>query len=168
MEQSLFDSYPSYLLFSIKLQKERLQYYDKGSKFQVILQSEKDEDLKIAAGAMWMLAMLWFSPLTRHYYLALALPALAVVWRAMVTEYHRNGERPNGDTKLGLVALLAWGVGIACLGWNAGRWYGLHLGVLLILAIATGRAWQKAIRTPGASEAESILSVGDEGVPALS
>lgn len=61
IEQSLFRSYPNYLLFSIKLQndkKERLQYYDKGSKFQVILQSEKDEELKIAAGAMWMLIYL--------------------------------------------------------------------------------------------------------------
>jgi hypothetical protein len=99
------------------------------------------------AAAMWMLAMFWLSPMTRHYYLALAFPALAVVWQATTDGFRRCGRRWDADTRLGVIAMLAWLVGVACLGWDAGRWYGIHLAVLAILAAATTRAWRQTLKS---------------------
>ena len=99
--------------------------------------------------ALWMLAMLAPSPMLRHYYLALALPALVVIWRMMT----RARARSNGWTvggRLAAVACAGWLVGIACLGWGVPRWYGIHLGVLVLVAAAT--VW--SIRAAARSEPE--------------
>jgi len=93
------------------------------------------------AGAVWMLAMFFVSPLTRHYYMALALPAIVVVWRALRAERARSARRKPGSL-LAAAAVAAWIVGLVALGWDLGRWYGLHLGVLAILLSATVWAWR--------------------------
>lgn len=93
-----------------------------------------------ALGALWMLAMLWPSPMLRHYYLAFAFPAVVVVWRALAGEMHRTDGRWSGGTALAAIALVSWLVGVVCLGSYAAlnlRWYGIHLAVLAILAAAT-------------------------------
>lgn len=82
------------------------------------------------AGAMWILAMFFVVPMMRHYYLAMAFPAVLAAVLGL-----REGQR------LSLLAVLAWVIGILCLGWDTGRWYGLHLGVVLILLAALAHRW---------------------------
>jgi len=83
--------------------------------------------------------------MTRHYYLALAWPAIAVVWQATAARFHQLNGRWDADTTLGVIAMLAWLVGVACLGWDAGRWYGIHLAIVAILVAATARAWRRRL-----------------------
>lgn len=87
--------------------------------------------------SLWMLAMLLPSPMLRHYYLALAFPALVVIWRTYVGATSVGNPRWTAIRALGPLAGVGWLVGVAGLGWNVGRWYGLHLVVLLIVAVAT-------------------------------
>lgn len=96
------------------------------------------------ACALWMLAMFWITPMMRHYYLVLAFPALAVVWRGMLNQLDRSGGRWSAGSMLAAAALLGWLLGVFCLGWDVGRWYGLHLGVIAILTAATAWAWRQA------------------------
>lgn len=88
------------------------------------------------AAAVWMLAIFWVTPMMRHYYLVLALPAVAVVWRAMWAERVSRSFRFSWGVLLAALALTAWVVGVFCLGWDVGRWYGLHLGVAGLLLAA--------------------------------
>ena len=112
--------------------------------------------------ALWLLAMFWPSPMARHYYLAWAFPALAVVCqmlaRLRVRHAHANGRvgmAPPMESasesahaihswslaeRLIIVALVFWFVGVLCLGWPLVRWYGIHLAAiaLLIVAVASG------------------------------
>ncbi len=92
-------------------------------------------------GALWMLAMLWPSPMTRHYYLAWALPALVVVCQALVMA--RRQARGVGCNVLLVAGLVGWGVGVACLGSKLVRWYGVHLVVLAVLMAAVVMVWRK-------------------------
>jgi len=81
--------------------------------------------------------MFWPSPMTRHYYLAWAFPAVAIVWEALAVQFRRLEFRWTSGTGLAAAALIAWLIGVTGLGWNVGRWYGLHLAVLAILTAAT-------------------------------
>ncbi|MCH8805701.1 MAG: DUF2029 domain-containing protein [Planctomycetes bacterium] len=126
-----------------------------------------------AVGALWMLAMFFPSPMTRHYYLAWALPAIAVVTRALWSEGRIEAASRGFGRSLALAALLAWVVGVLCLGWHAARWYGIHLGVLILLIAATvwacrrasvGRAADPLARRTGAPEAE-ITGIESECPP---
>jgi len=123
--------------------------------------------------ALWLLAMFWPSPMTRHYYLAWAFPALVVVWQwwwAMPTLRERpslpgrgqgDGEgqwwvvptlRAGGSLAVGV--FIAWLVGVACLGATIPRWYGVHLAALALLTAATATAW-RASHEPEKLRAES-------------
>lgn len=140
--------------------------------------------------AVWILAMLWPSPMMRHYYLAWAFPALASVWIALSRRRIRSrtdlagaptvpplrgnyrgvdGDstfiaRPSPDPSLigrgvmprtlgacgrvlSIAALVAWFVGVLCLGWPLARWYGIHLAALALLIAAACVSWraQKSI-----------------------
>jgi hypothetical protein len=90
----------------------------------------------VPISALWMLAMFWPSPMTRHYYLAWAFPALVMVWQGLAAARERGGRWRAGDS-LALASLIAWMIGIACLGQGVMRWYGVHLAVLAVLAAAT-------------------------------
>ena len=41
-----------------------------------------------------------------------------------------------------LEELIAWIIGVACLGWNDARWYGIHLAAIAALSAATAWAWR--------------------------
>jgi len=100
----------------------------------------------LAAGAVWLLAAFFVSPMMRHYYLALAFPAIAVVWRRLCAERRRLAGRWSAGTILAAAAMVAWGVGVAALGWDLGRWYGLHLAVVAIVLAAATWAWHSGCR----------------------
>jgi len=95
-----------------------------------------------AATAVWILAIFFVSPMMRHYYLALALPAVAVVWQSMLMRAARSRGRWTPGMRLGAAALIGWLIGVFTLGWDLGRWYGIHLAVCLLLLIATVQAWR--------------------------
>ncbi len=90
--------------------------------------------------ALWMLAMFWPSPMTRHYYLAWAFPALLVVCRAWWVSA-QVVPRHSLARWVYAAACIAWIIGLACLGSKVIRWYGVHLGVLAVLAFAVAVAW---------------------------
>jgi hypothetical protein len=94
--------------------------------------------------ALWMLAMFWPSPMARHYYLAWVFPAIAAVWRALLFELHIRDFRWSAGARLAAAALIAWSIGVLCLGWFLVRWYGIHLAALVLLTAATAWAWRKA------------------------
>ncbi|MBU0637679.1 MAG: DUF2029 domain-containing protein [Planctomycetes bacterium] len=102
------------------------------------------EDDWAPAAALWMLAVFWPSPMMRHYYLAWAFPAVAVVWGALRAGGPRHRLRWRAGECLAVAGLAAWGIGVACLGWRVVRWYGVHLGVLVVLMAATAWAWRCA------------------------
>jgi hypothetical protein len=47
---------------------------------------------------------------------------------------------------LAVVALAAWGAGVACLGSKVLRWYGIHVVVLALLSAAVVWAWFFSVR----------------------
>lgn len=96
-----------------------------------------------ALASLWMLAMFWVTPMMRPYYLAMAFPAVVVVWQMLIREAERNGYRWTSGTALAAIALLAWPLGLVSLGWHRGRWYGIHLAVLAILIVATAWSWRR-------------------------
>lgn len=103
----------------------------------------------VPIAALWVLAMFWPSPMTRHYYLAWAFPAIVVVGQGLVAA-RAGGGRWRAREVLTVVALIAWILGIACLGQGVMRWYGVHLAVLALLAAATVWAgWRGSERSEG-------------------
>jgi len=96
------------------------------------------------AASLWMLAAFFITPLMRHYYLSLAFPAIAVVLHASVDQSDRW--RTNGRLMAAICAT-AWLIGVACLGWDVVRWYGLHLLVVGVLAGGVAWAWRR-VRQP--------------------
>lgn len=109
-----------------------------------------------AVAALWMLAMFWPSPMARHYYLAWAFPAIAVVWSALAQHVQVPVRHRGAGTRLAVAALAAWGVGLACLGWHLARWYGIHLAVLALLMAATAWAWRCTFRNTGPPSREVV------------
>lgn len=105
----------------------------------------------MAAGAVWLLAAFFVSPMMRHYYLALAFPAIVVVWRRLCAERQRLAGHWSAGTILATAAMVAWGVGVAALGWDLGRWYGLHLAVVAIVLAAAAWAWASVCRPDSAA-----------------
>ncbi len=93
--------------------------------------------------AIWMLAMFWPSPMARHYYLAWAFPALAVVWFTLDRELIARELRWSAGMRLAGAAIVAWTIGVACIGWFLARWYGVHLLALALLTAATAWAWYR-------------------------
>lgn len=99
--------------------------------------------------ALWLLAMFWPSPMMRHYYLAWALPAIAIIG-AVVGPSGTGRVSSRGASAWPVavhawawLAVVGWAVGVACLGWRVARWYGVHLLALALLAIAL--AWIVAV-----------------------
>jgi hypothetical protein len=88
-------------------------------------------------GSLWLLAMLWPSPMMRHYYLALAFPAVVIVWRTLIRVRTAESGRWTCGARLAVAALAGWLIGVACLGWGLPRWYGIHLAAIALLAAAT-------------------------------
>ena len=74
---------------------------------------------------------------------ALAFPAVVVVWRTMVQQLADSNYRWGAGTVLAAAAMVAWLVGVVCLGWHVMRWYGIHLAVLAILGAAVVWAWSR-------------------------
>jgi len=96
-----------------------------------------------AAASVWLLAMFFVTPMMRHYYLALAFPALVVIWRTLAVERAGGGRLFEGGRILPAAGLAAWLAGIACLGWDHGRWYGLHLAVLVLVIAGAVWSWRR-------------------------
>jgi hypothetical protein len=96
--------------------------------------------------SLWMLAMFYFTPLMRHYYLAWAFPAVIVVYRTLVAEGSARGGRWSAGRVLAAVALAGWIIGEACLGWGVVRWYGVHMAAVTLLAAATIWAYLRISR----------------------
>lgn len=96
-----------------------------------------------ALSALWLTAMFWPSPMTRHYYLAWAFPAVVLVWNTLLRQWRASPRRWSAGTILATSALAAWLVGVVGLGSKLLRWYGLHLAVLALLTAATAWAWSR-------------------------
>lgn len=94
--------------------------------------------------ALWLLALFWPSPMARHYYLAWAFPSVVVVWGTLARHLRTGRFRWNVGTLLAAAALVAWGIGVACLGWPLVRWCGIHLAAIAALMAATAWAWRNA------------------------
>jgi hypothetical protein len=93
-----------------------------------------------AEAGLWLLAMFWLTPMMRDYYLALALPALVVVWRVLMRQRALSKWSLGG--RLSVVAVGAFALGVPCLAWNDANWYGIHLVSLAALAAAAAWAWR--------------------------
>jgi hypothetical protein len=78
--------------------------------------------------AVYLLAVLVFSPLLRTYYLVWALPALVLLARSALDERARAAQR------LGQIGLALWLVGMAAWMSDTARSYGVHLIMLVALA----------------------------------
>lgn len=105
-----------------------------------------------ALAALWLILMLWPSPMVRDYYLALALPACVVAWHA-VLERSSSGPLSVG-ARLAATAVFGSYVSVLCLSWDTANWYGVHLLTLITLGMASAWAWRsKRVRghTPAAS-----------------
>ncbi|HKQ49083.1 MAG TPA: glycosyltransferase family 87 protein [Phycisphaerae bacterium] len=88
-----------------------------------------------AQAALWLILMLWPSPMVRDYYLALALPACVVTWRAVLA---RSSQGPMTiGTRLAATAVFGSYVSVLCLSWDAANWYGVHLLTLVGLGMAS-------------------------------
>jgi hypothetical protein len=96
-----------------------------------------------AEAAVWMLLMFWPTPMMRDYYLALALPAYLVIWRAVLGQSLSEKRGPGGRMAIGALAFFPVG-GMVALAWNAANWYGLHLATVAVLAGAAVWAWRVA------------------------
>ncbi|MFH1418479.1 MAG: glycosyltransferase family 87 protein [Planctomycetota bacterium] len=90
--------------------------------------------------SLWLLMMFWLTPMMRDYYLALALPAYVVVWRAALVQTSA-GRRSFGPA-FAAAALAFFAATVPCLGWNDANWYGFHLAATAALAAATAWAWR--------------------------
>jgi hypothetical protein len=90
-----------------------------------------------ALASLWLLAMFYFTPLMRHYYLLWAFPAVVVVYHTLVAEGLAQGGRWTAGKVLAAAALAGWVIGEACLGWDVVRWYGVHMAAVTLLAAAT-------------------------------
>lgn len=91
-----------------------------------------------AQAAIWLILMLWPSPMVRDYYLALALPAAVVAWRAVLA---RSLHGTTTGARLALTAVFGSYVSVVCLSWDAANWYGVHLLTLSALGAAAAWAW---------------------------
>jgi glycosyl transferase family 87 len=95
------------------------------------------------AAALWMIVMLWPSPMVRDYYLALALPACVVAWRAVLVQSSREPLTIGG--RLAMAAIFGSYVSVLCLAWDAANWYGVHL--LTFVALGAAAAWALRCKT---------------------
>jgi hypothetical protein len=96
-----------------------------------------------AEAALWMLLMLWPTPMMRDYYLALALPAYAIIWWSVLAQSDQAGHARGRMAAGGALAFFVLG-GLIGIAWNPANWYGLHLATVAALAGATGWAWRAA------------------------
>jgi|GEM_PF-1991070 len=113
--------------------------------------------------AVWIVAMLWPSPMMRHYYLAWAFPALASVWSALAVKPIAGKQRSKVGCLLGVFALGGWLIGVLCLGWPAARWYGVHLAALVMLCLAGIWSWRFSAQARGEHPADTGFQSGGGG-----
>jgi hypothetical protein len=95
-----------------------------------------------AQAALWLILMLWPSPMVRDYYLALAIPASVVAWRAVLENGSRG--RLTRGARWALGAVLGSYLSVICLSWDLANWYGIHLLTLVMLSAAGAWAWWRA------------------------
>lgn len=86
--------------------------------------------------AMYLLAMLFLSPLVRQYYLIWALPALLLLLQD-AARGATAGQRWIGRAAAGL-----WILGLPALAWDTAREYGVHLVMLIALAGLLWASWR--------------------------
>jgi hypothetical protein len=92
-----------------------------------------------AEAGLWMLLMLWLTPMMRDYYLALTLPAYVVMWRtALVGDVTAQGR------KLAAGAIAICYLSVLCIGWDTVTFYGLHMITLAVLTAACAWTWNSA------------------------
>jgi hypothetical protein len=93
-------------------------------------------DRRACEWALWLLAMLWFSPLMRQYYLIWAYPALAVLLAR--ADLHRQANRSGWPTWTAVVvwlaAMFAWGLDQMLFG-HTTRVMGVNLWSVLVLGV---------------------------------
>ena len=92
--------------------------------------------------ALWLLAMLWFSPLMRQYYLVWAYPALAVLLaRAdLHGQVGRSGWPAWTALVVWLVGMFAWGLDQTLFD-HAARSLGVNLWSVLVLGVMLAVEW---------------------------
>ncbi|MFA5864464.1 MAG: glycosyltransferase family 87 protein [Phycisphaerae bacterium] len=100
-----------------------------------------EDDWQIA-GATWVVMMFFALPMMRDYYLVLGFPALVLVWNGMVNELRERG-RWNWRSLWGVLVMAGWGVGVLSMGWNTGKWYGIHWVALGMLLVGSFWVWKK-------------------------
>ena len=108
-----------------------------------------------AQAAIWLVLMLWPSPMVRDYYLALALPACVVAWRTVLEKYSQ-GPLSTG-ARLAALAVFGSYVSVLCLSWDAANWFGVHLLTLITLGISAAWAWRVAARDTDAREGTGAM-----------
>lgn len=113
-----------------------------------------------ALASLWMLAMFYFTPLMRHYYLLWAFPAVVVVYRTVVAEGLALSGRWSAGRILAVASLAGWVISEACLGWVVARWYGVHMAAVTLLAAAT--VWA-LLRTRGLEQAAPVTGNTSQG-----
>ncbi len=99
----------------------------------------RDPSSFTALAALWLILMLWPSPMVRDYYLALGLPACVVAWRAVL---ERAAQGMTMGARLAAAAVFGSYLSVLCLSWDAANWYGVHLWTFTALGAAAAWAWR--------------------------
>lgn len=104
-----------------------------------------------AEASVWMLLMFLPSPMMRDYYLALALPAYVVLWRAALEVPVDSTTRRRRGFLIAAIAVAYLSVlGLAS---HAANWYGIHLLTTAVLLWATAGVWLDGVRADGPESA---------------
>ncbi len=91
-----------------------------------------------AEAALWMLLMLWPTPMLRDYYLGLTFPAFVVFWRTLLLRWDLLS--PYGRVfAAGAIAVVY--LSVPALASHSANWYGVHLATTAALTAATAWAW---------------------------
>lgn len=100
-----------------------------------------------AEAALWMLLMLWPSPMLRDYYLALTFPAYVVVWRTLAARRPLWSAGPRFWVAGSIASIY---VSVPSLASHTANWYGVHLVTTAVLTAATVWVWRSELSTAAA------------------
>lgn len=92
-----------------------------------------------AEAALWMLLMLWPTPMLRDYYLALTFPAYVVVWQTLLSQ--RTLVSSYGRVFAAATIAVVY-LSVPALASHVANWYGVHLATTATLTAATAWAWR--------------------------